>query len=177
MPGPKETYTYEHLLRFGQTLLASSVVTLALSLISVVRGEPLDLTLYLDLILVLTIVLYALNYSHMFNGGLVVGEDEIRNSRLVLHDQVCSKEEIRRIQFVALPARFTTLLTGSRLRMTVVCSLQEDNLVVEVSDLRHSQDFIDAVETFAAEHDLPVRWQNEKGEFLSAESDQQQISL
>ncbi|MGB3799844.1 MAG: hypothetical protein WA952_08495 [Lewinella sp.] len=177
MPGPKETYTYEHLLRFGQTLVASSVVTLALTLISVARGEPFDLTLYLDFTLVLTIILYALNYSHMFNGGLVVSQDEIRNTRLLLHDQVCGQEDIRRIQFIQLPSHFTTLMTGARLRMTVVCQLEEDNLVVEVSDLQHSQDFIDAVETFAAEHELPVRWQNEKGEFLGTDSDRQQISL
>ena len=169
MSATNETYTYDYLLRFGQTLGWSLVVTFFLLLIPVFGGESFDFGLFIDGSLALTLVVYALHYHHMFNANIHLFHNELQINRPLLDNQIYDFAEVRRIQFTQLPAPFLNFPSGTRLRMTIVGEDSSSN--IEVSDLKNSQAFIDSVEMLAQENGVRICWLNEKGEFLTSDSD------
>ncbi len=175
MPAQQHIYTYQHLLRFGQTFLSSLVIVLFLSLVSSLQGETIALGLSIDVTLVLTIIVYVINYSHTFNAGIHLDRDELRIDRMLLDDRIIVFSQVRRIQVTQYRPQLATYFAGSRLSMRIVGEFEP--LTIEVSDLHDPNSFLDALERITDEHSINVVWQNEKGEFLSNQSDNQQVSL
>ncbi|PPK85750.1 hypothetical protein CLV84_2654 [Neolewinella xylanilytica] len=174
MPAQKHTYAYGHVLRFGQTLLSSLIAVLVLNILWALTSQPFDLGIYLDLSLILTIILYVMSYHHTFNAGIRLNEHVLRIDRMVLDDHVLELADVRRIEITQHKPQLATLFAGNRLSMRVVG--EANALTIEVSDLQDSRSFLDAMETIAQDRGIPVSYQNEKGEFLTEESDGQQIS-
>ena len=175
MPATNDIYAYNHLLRFGQTLRSSLLLNFIFALIPLFKGDPFDFWLFVDGILFVTILLYLLHYHHIFNAGVCLFRNELQIKRILVDDQIFNFSELRRIRFLQLPAHPFIFASGSRLQMTLVDD--EGSADLMVSDLQQHQAFIEAVELLAEENGVRVSWQNEKGEFVTTDSDPHQISL
>ena len=163
MPGHEHTYTYRHLLRFGQTMVVSALILCVPLLVSLLRGARIDVSILSDGLLLTTVVIYCITYRHTFTGSLYLSSQGLFVNRLLLARQELYWQDIRRVTVQELPAGYPVLLAGPRLRMIVE---GDERLEIEVSDLEYSDQFLLLVARLAESHGIPMHWQGENGTCL-----------
>lgn len=163
MPGQEHTYTYRHLLRFGQTMVIAALLLGVPLLLALLRGKPVDYRTLSDGWLLLTVLIYGVNYRHTFTGSLYLNSRGLFVNRLFLPRQELYWEDVRRITIQELSPNYLGLLAGPRLRMTV---LGTERLEIEVSDLENSEQFLRLVSHLAENHGVRLCRQDQNGAFL-----------
>lgn len=163
MPGYEHTYTYRHLLRFGQTLVVAALVLGVPLLLALLGGTPVDMSLVCDGLLFTTVILYGINYRHTFTGSVYLSSRGLFVNRLVLARQEFYWQDVRRITLQELPPGYLGLLAGPRLRMTLIGA---ERLEIEVSDLENHGQFLRLVSLLAESHGIRISRQDQDGAFL-----------
>ena len=163
MRGQEHTYTYRHLLRFGQTMLVAALLLAIPLLFALLRGKPVDYRILSDGLLFLTVLIYGVNYRHTFTGSLYLNSRGLFVNRLLLPRQELYWQNVRRITIQELPANYLGILAGPRLRMTVVGA---ELLEIEVSDLDNNEQFLRLVSRMAEANGIRLNRQNQDGAFL-----------
>lgn len=163
MSGSDHTYTYQHLLRFGQTMLATAVYLAGPALLVFWRGAIVEAGIFVDTLLVGTLLAYVVNYRHLFGGSLRLTRSAIRFNRLLLPPLELDWQDIRRISFRAQPATFLGYLAGPRLTMVIAA---REVISVQVSDLQDADRFVEQIYQLADRHAVRVNWMDGEGKII-----------